>query len=282
MLTAESSHVEMMSKIVKEGRRSGARPSAPRRLAVIFPGEPTDRILAAPTSWLADSLVAEASSYAGLDLRRALSGRAVMGASIAQPAVVALQLVAWRRLRAQGVEPFLVAGQGCGEIAAWAASGAIDDHEAMKLAALRGAAVQLASLVHPTARRASPGGWNEIAMAPASESLTAAASQLPRYMRDVPQVSTLDGAILDDDEAPELGAQLATPPSWRLVTETLRRFAITHVAVLAPSRSLKNLLADVLGESITVLAAEDDADIARCAETLEPRTPSEKEKVIAS
>jgi hypothetical protein len=137
----------------------------------------------------------------------------------------------------------------------------------MKLAALRGAAVQLASLVHPTARRASPGGWNEIAMAPASESLTSAASQLPRYMRDVPQISTLDGAVLDDDEAPELGTQLATPPSWRLVTDTLRRYAVTHVAVLAPSRALKNLLADV---------------IAHCAETLEPRAPSEKEKVIAS
>ena len=199
-----------------------------------------------------------------------------MGASIVQPALVALQLVAWRRLRAQGTTPMLVAGHGCGEIAAWAASGAIDDHDAMKLAALRGAAVQLASLVHPTTRRASPGGWNAIAMAPASESLTSAASQLARYMRDVAQVSTLDGAVLADDEAPELGAQLVEPPSWRLVTDTLRRYAITDVAVLAPSRTLRNLLKDVLGESIAVHPAEDDADLARIAEAIDPPSPSKE------
>ncbi len=102
--------------------------------------------------------MADASSYAGIDFARALSGRSVMGASIVQPALVALQLVAWRRLRARGVTPTLVAGQASGEISAWAASGAIEDHDAMKLASLRGAAVQLASLVHPTTRRASPGG----------------------------------------------------------------------------------------------------------------------------
>jgi malonyl CoA-acyl carrier protein transacylase len=258
-----------MRKTLKEARQSGARPTAPCRLAVVFPGEPTDRVLSAPTSWLKDPLVAEASAQAGMDLSRALSGRAVMGASTVQPTVVALEIVAWRRLRASGVTAALVTGQGCGEIAAWAASGAIDDHDAMKLAALRGAAVQLASLVHPTTRRASPGGWNTIAMAPASDALGSAASQLVRYMRDVPQVSSLDGAVLAEDEAPELGAALATPPSWRLVTDTLARHAITDVVVLAPSRMLKNLLSDVLGERVRVHALEDDADIERIAALLD-------------
>jgi hypothetical protein len=235
---------------------------------VVFPGEPTDRVLSAPSTWLADPIISDASSIGGADIARALSGRTVMGAAVIQPAVVALELVAWRSLRARGIVPTLVAGQAVGEIAAWAASGAIDDREALKLAALRGAAVQLASLVHPLTRRSSPGGWNSIAMAPACETMTSAASQVPRFMRDVAQVSTLDGSVMAEDETPDLGAQLVVPPSWRVVIATLLRFAITDVAVLAPSRVLKNVLRDALGPSVAVHSAEDDADLDRIAELM--------------
>ncbi len=256
-------------------RQVAAPVAAQRRLAVVFPGEPSERVLSAPSTWLADPLVAEASSIAGADIGRALTGRTVMGAAVVQPAVVALELVGWRRLRARGVHATLVAGQAAGEIAAWAASGAIDDHEAMKLAALRGAAVQLASLVHPLTRRASPGGWNSIAMAPARETLAAAVAQVPRFMRDVAQVSTIDGAVFAEDESPDLGAQLVEPPSWRVVIDTFLRFAITDVAVLAPSRMLRNVLRDAIGPrgesrgadnpSVRVHAADDDSDLDQIA-----------------
>jgi malonyl CoA-acyl carrier protein transacylase len=233
------------------------------RVAVVFPGEPSDRSLAAPKPWLSDPAITSASVTAGVDIARALSGRSVLGPAIVQPAVVALELVAWRRLRLRGVRPMLVAGQGVGEIAAWAATGAIEHHDAHKLAALRGAAVQLASLVHPTARRAAPGGWNTIAMAPAREALAGATAQVPRFTREIAQVASLDGAVLADDDAPDLGAQLVEPASWGRVIDTFRRFAITHVIVLPPSRVLRNLLHDALGPTVEVQAADDDLALDR-------------------
>jgi hypothetical protein len=251
-------------------RVSGARPVAPHRLAVVFPGEPTDRVLSAPSGWLTDTIITDASTVAGADIARALSGRTVMGAAVVQPAVVALELACWRRLKSRGVVPTLVAGQTAGDIAAWAASGAIDDYEAVKLAALRGAAVQLASLVHPVTRRSSPGGWNSIAMAPARETMQSASAQVPRFMRDVAQVSTLDGSVMAEDETPNLGDALVAPPSWRVVIDTFLRYAITDVAVLAPSRVLKNILADSLGKNVRVHSAEDDADLDRIAELFSP------------
>ncbi len=256
----------MRTKPPATPRVTGPRPTAPRRLAVVFPGEPIERVLSAPSTWLADPLVGEASSIGGADLARALSGRTVMGAAVVQPALVALQLVGWRRLRALGVTPTLVTGQGAGEISAWCASGAIDDRDAIKLAALRGAAVQLASLLYPVGRRSSPGGWSSIAMAPARETLASALAQIPRYMRDVAQVSTYDGAILAEDESPDVGASLVEPPAWRIVVDSFLRYAITDVVVLAPSRVLRNVFRDSLGPSVRVHAVEDDADLERIAQ----------------
>lgn len=248
------------------------------RLAVVFPSEPADRSLVAPKPWLSDPTISSASQSAGIDLARALSGRSVLGPAIVQPAVVALGLVAWRRLRAQGITPALVAGQGVGEIAAWAAAGAIEDEDAHKLAALRGAAMQLAALVHPASRRSMPGGWNTIAMAPAREALTAAVAQVPRFVREVPQVTSLDGSILPDGEAPDLGAQLVEPSSWARVIDTFRRYAITEVIVVPPSRVLRSLLHDALGPNVGVQAADDDAAIDRLAR----RPPVEERKAHAS
>ena len=243
-----------------------------RRLAVVFPGEPHDRVLSAPAGWLSDPLVADASACAGSDIGRALSGRTVIGAAVVQPAAVALELVAYGRLLGHGVTPTLVAGQNVGEIAAWAASGAIADHDALRLAALRGAAVELASLVHPTTRRSSPGGWNTIAMAPAREVISAAAAAAPRMMRHVPQVESVNGLVLSEDEAPDLGAQLVEPPAWRPILDAFARFGITDVAVLAPSRVIRNMLRDALGPKCTVHAADDDADLARIAADVSERT----------
>lgn len=239
-----------------------------RRLAVVFPGEPFDRLLSAPGAWLTDPLVADASACAGSDIRRALSGRTVLGAAVTQPATVALELVAFGRVLGAGLTPTLVAGQNAGEIAAWAASGAIADHDALRLAALRGAAVELASLVHPTTRRSSPGGWNTIAMQPAREVLASAAAAAPRMMRHMPQVESISGIVLAEDEAPDLGAGLVEPPAWRPVLDAFSRFSITDVAVLPPSRVIRNMLRDALGSLVSVHAVDDDADLARLGRAL--------------
>jgi hypothetical protein len=165
--------------------------------------------------------------------------------------------------------PLIVAGQGVGAIAAWAATGSIEDHEAHKLAALRGAAVQLASLVHPSSRRASSSsGWNEIAMAPAREALSTAAAQVPRFRRQIAQVSVVTGAVLADEDGPDLGSELVEPISWKQVLTTLRRFAITDVVVLPPSRMLKNTLHDVLGDGVRVHSADDEAALDRLSESM--------------
>jgi malonyl CoA-acyl carrier protein transacylase len=240
------------------------------RVAVVFPSEPSDRSLAAPKPWLSDPTITAASASAGIDLARALSGRSVLGPAIVQPAVVALELVAWRRLRARGIMPMLVAGQGVGEIAAWAAAGAIEDHDAHKLAALRGAAMQLAALIHPSSRRAAPGGWNAIAMAPAREALSAAVAQVPRFGREIAQVSSLDGTVLAGDDAPDLGAQLVELASWGRVIDTFRHHAVTDVLVLPPGRVLRNLLHDALGEGVNVRLVDDDVALDRVAELSTP------------
>jgi len=250
---------------------SGVRKTAARqpRLAVVFPGEPVERALGAPASWLADSLFTDASACAGSDIRRALTGRTVLGTAVVQPALVALQLAGFRRLLACDAVPALVAGQGAGEIAAWAASGAIDDHEALRLAALRGAAVELASLVHPVTRRSSPGGWNTIAMAPAQDVLSSAAAAVPRMMRHVPQVESASGAVLAEDEAPDLAAQLVDPPDWRAMLDVFLRHGVTDVAVLAPARFVRNVLRDAR-VAIAFHAAETDTDLLKIARALAP------------
>jgi len=257
---------------------SGVRKTAAarsRRLAVVFPAEPTDRTLSAPATWLSDPLLADASACAGSDVRRVLTGRAVLGAAVVQPALVALQLVGFRRLLACGVSPCLVVGVGAGEIAAWAASGAIGDHDALRLAALRGAAVELASLVHPATRRSSPGGWNSIAMAPAREVIAAAAAAAPRMLRHVPQVESVGGAVLADDEAPDLGLQLVEPPAWRSILDAFLRHGVTDVAVLPPGRTARNVVQDALGAT-SVHTAEGDRDLDALARALAPKQEEAK------
>jgi len=107
-------------------------------------------------------------------------------------------------------------------------------------------------------------------MAPARETMQAASAQVPRFMRDVAQVSTFDGAVMAEDETPDLGEALVAPPSWRVVIDTFLRYAVTDVAVLAPSRMLKNILADSLGKNVRVHSLEDDADLDRVAEIFTP------------
>ncbi|MEZ4336841.1 MAG: ACP S-malonyltransferase [Sandaracinaceae bacterium] len=72
-----------------------------------------------------------------------------LAAEALQPALVAVQLGAFEALRAAGVAPKAVLGHSLGELAAWAASGAIDGVSAVRLAQVRGAAMAQAAAAHP-------------------------------------------------------------------------------------------------------------------------------------
>lgn len=87
------------------------------------------------------SLLELASDLAGADLgRTCLRGpdRELLRASIVQPLMVAVCLGYLRHVRAAGVFPDRVLGHSLGEITALAASGVVDDHEAVRIAAERG------------------------------------------------------------------------------------------------------------------------------------------------
>ena len=81
-----------------------------------------------------------ASEAAGVDLPRLLDrgGRELQRTEVLQPALTAVSLGAHSWLQEVGVSPQLVAGHSLGELAAWAATGAISPRDAVQLAAARG------------------------------------------------------------------------------------------------------------------------------------------------
>ena len=135
-------------------------------VAAVFPGQGSERP-GSGTEWLGDPLVGYASECAGVDVRRALErfSADLRRTSVLQPAIVALSLVAWRRARATGVRASLVCGHSVGELAAWAAAGAIDEREAVRVAAIRGRAMERAALVSPGAMIAVPSSVDVTAIA---------------------------------------------------------------------------------------------------------------------
>ncbi len=101
----------------------------------------------------AADLLRQAGDAAGVDLLRLLArgGRDLQRTDVLQPALTAVSLGAYLWLRTEGVSPALVAGHSLGEVAAWAATGAIGPADAVDLAATRG------RLMAREARR-NPGG----------------------------------------------------------------------------------------------------------------------------
>lgn len=123
------------------------------RVAVAFPGQGAEQVYSpvAPCEWWQDECFAWASAATGVDVPRAFQRMDLRTTAVLQPALVALSLVAWRRLRARGVDVHFVCGHSVGEIAAWAAAGGLLPQEAIELAAARGVAMD-------DAARAFPGG----------------------------------------------------------------------------------------------------------------------------
>lgn len=114
------------------------------RVAFIFPGQGME----APRMGLdlarehppAMDLLLEASELAGVDLLRLLErgGPDLGRTEVLQPALSAVSLGALSWLREAGVKPVWVAGHSLGEVAAWAATGAVTVEDAVALAATRG------------------------------------------------------------------------------------------------------------------------------------------------
>jgi [acyl-carrier-protein] S-malonyltransferase len=142
--------------------------------ALVFPGQGTDPpwvaldVLARPEL---QHRIALASEATGVDVQRLLrrGGRELARTEILQPALVAVCLGVTRLL---GVTPTVVAGHSLGELTAWAASGAIDDGDAIAVAALRG------KLMAAAAARA-PGGMIALPSAIDAHDLWLAARNAP-------------------------------------------------------------------------------------------------------
>ncbi len=118
--------------------------NVPRRVAFLFAGqgaeEPRMGLEIADAfpgaRALLDLAAAETRSDVGRLLRR--GGADLQRTEVLQPVLVAVELGAVRALAGIGLSPALVAGHSLGELSAWAASGAIADEDAVRLAALRG------------------------------------------------------------------------------------------------------------------------------------------------
>lgn len=115
--------------------------------AVLFPGQgshtPEMRALVAESR---PDLLEPAAEACGCDPFE----RIEEGTRYQQPAIFCASLAGWERARAE--EPSVLAGHSLGEFAALAAAGALDELDALRIVALRGAAMDDA------ARDGQPGG----------------------------------------------------------------------------------------------------------------------------
>lgn len=113
-------------------------------------------------------------------------------------------------------------------------------------------------------------------MAPAQEVIASASAAVPRMLRHLPQVESATGAVLAEDEAPDLAAQLVDPPDWRAILEAFLRHGVTDIAVLPPARTIRNVLHDTL-VAIELHTVESDGDLLKIIRALAPETKDTKE-----
>ena len=139
-----------------------------RRAVLLFPGQGSEHpgmgLAFAAASARAASLLDLASSEAGYDLRRVLreGGPALERSSVLQPALVAVSLSAFAALSEAGFEPWAVAGHSLGELSALGAAGALPAEAAVRLAAVRGRAMEREARAHPAGMLAAFAGEEEI------------------------------------------------------------------------------------------------------------------------
>lgn len=124
------------------------------RIAFLFPGQGS-HVAGMASAWAshpAHRTFDEVGRATGLDLAiLADDPTACAATAVAQPALFAASLTAWRALSDAGVTPVVVAGHSLGEVTATVAAGSLTVRDGARLVAERGQAMGRAS-------RANPGG----------------------------------------------------------------------------------------------------------------------------
>ena len=123
------------------------------RVAVVFPGQGS-QFAGMGDAWIDDDVARraldEASTVMGRDL--AVTARdevALATTDFVQPALLALDVAAFRVLDAAGVDPIGAAGHSLGEFAALVAAGVLELTAALEIVAVRGRAMQRAGEERP-------------------------------------------------------------------------------------------------------------------------------------
>ena len=164
-------------------------PAAPTT-AVLFPGQgshtPEMRALVAELRPDLLELVAEAC---GCDPFERLGE----STRYQQPAIFCASLAGWERARLES--PAVLAGHSLGEFAALVAAGALDERDALRIVALRGAAMDDA------ARNGSPGGMLAVRTDPATAAAIARGSGLAIANENAPDQVVLAGSLAALDHA---------------------------------------------------------------------------------
>ncbi len=274
--------------------------------AVLFPGQGID-----PVPWARDlledtglidtdftdtGLLDTVEDATHVDLRRALrrNDRVLLRADVRQALIVAVSLSAHARLAALLTNVVCV-GHSLGALSAWAAMGAFDAHDAVRLAAARGSAMALAAeempgdLVVVRSRQAvdagvesglalaahnAPDEWVLTGELAAIERVVASGGRRlrvggpwhhPHMARARPAFErALERVHMDPrlgaDARSSLSAQLTRPVQW---VATMRRLE-THAlfVTVGPGRTLRALLHRTLRHA-NVLGTDHGTDLER-------------------
>lgn len=130
--------------------------------AVVFPGQGS-QFVGMADAWISHAaskeVLEEASTATGWDVVEACRDEAALSSTdVAQPALLAIGVAAFRVLEAEGVAFGGAAGHSLGEFAALVAAGALELGAALDIVAVRGRAMQAAGERRPGAMTALLGG----------------------------------------------------------------------------------------------------------------------------
>lgn len=123
------------------------------RVAVVFPGQGS-QFTGMADAWVEDhvarAVLDEASTVMGRDVVETSRDEAALATTdFVQPALLALDVAAFRTLEAAGVTPVGAAGHSLGEFAALVAAGVLELTAALEIVTVRGRAMQVAGEQRP-------------------------------------------------------------------------------------------------------------------------------------
>ncbi|HSJ51484.1 MAG TPA: ACP S-malonyltransferase [Actinomycetota bacterium] len=200
-------------------------------VAVVLPGQGSQFVgMADP--WIghhaASDVLEEASSAMGLDLVEACRDQAALARTeMVQPAMLALDVAAFRAFEATGVAVAGVAGHSLGEFAALVAAGVLELREALEMVLVRGRAMQAAGDERPGTMTALLGVGAEDAAALCDEAR--GADVLVVANENSPQQVVISGSVPAVERAESLAA------GRRIRTVRLDVAGAFHSALMEPA-----------------------------------------------